>query len=92
MADMQDWNFSSDFFNSLLSKIYRKLLSTGCWGFMQSLVSESGENLRLGFEFRLLGIEVLNLSNFQMDSGNSQDEKLVKADRKGLTKVQAEGN
>lgn len=59
---------------------------------MHSLVAESGENLRLGFEFSSLGIEVLNLSNFQMDSGNSQDEKLVKAERKGLTKVQAEGN
>lgn len=92
MADMQDWNFSSVFFNSLLSKVYRRLLSTGCWGFMQSLVAGSEENLRLGFDFSSLGIEVLNLSNFQMDSGNSQDENLVRADGKGLTKVKAEGN
>lgn len=85
MADMQGWNFSCLF-------VYLFILTQSCQKSAGECLAQSsgdlhttwlqraGGILSLGFDFHSLGIELLNLSYFQMDSSKSQDEYIVSAD------------
>lgn len=85
MADMQGWNFSCLF-------VYLFILTQSCQKSAGECLAQSsgdlhttwlqraGGILSLGFDFHSLGIELLNLSDFQMDSSKSQDEYIVSAD------------